>query len=105
MSKVSLTILEPRGVLEDPKRVGLSAPRLDTLNGKTIALMSINIPGVFRCINDKIKFPTKPGSSYGWVTSKGGKASDCIECGQCEDVCPQHLPIRELLKQAAEQFE
>ncbi|MBQ1565184.1 MAG: 4Fe-4S dicluster domain-containing protein [Clostridia bacterium] len=35
----------------------------------------------------------------------GTRASDCIECGQCEDVCPQHLPIRALLKQAAEQFE
>ena len=33
------------------------------------------------------------------------KASDCIECGACEDVCPQHLPIRKLLKQAAAQFE
>ncbi|MBO6011049.1 MAG: hypothetical protein J6P71_04550 [Oscillospiraceae bacterium] len=52
MSQVSLTILEPRGVLEDPKRVGLSAPRLDTLNGKTIALMSINIPGRFGATAD-----------------------------------------------------
>lgn len=67
--------------------------------------MQINIPGVFRCMNEKRKFPNRPGSRYGWVTGKGGKASDCIECGQCEDICPQHLPIRELLKQAAEQFE
>ncbi len=67
--------------------------------------MQINIPGVFRCMNDKIKFPNRPGSRYGWVTSKGGKASDCIECGACEEICPQHLEIRELLKQAAEQFE
>ena len=67
--------------------------------------MEINIPGIFRCVNDKIKFPNRPNSRYGWVTSKGGKASDCIECGACEQICPQHLPIRELLKQAAEQFE
>ena len=30
------------------------------------------------------------------------KASDCIECGVCEDRCPYNLPIREMLKKAAE---
>ena len=40
---VSLEILEPRGVLKNPKREGLFAPRLGDLNGKTIALMGINI--------------------------------------------------------------
>ena len=67
--------------------------------------MQINIPGIFRCVNDRIKFPNRPNSRYGWVTKNGGKASDCIECGACEAICPQHLPIRDLLKQAAEQFE
>jgi predicted aldo/keto reductase-like oxidoreductase len=34
-----------------------------------------------------------------------GKASDCIKCGKCEKVCPQHLQIRELLVKVAETFE
>ena len=34
-----------------------------------------------------------------------GKASECIRCGKCEKVCPQHLPIRELLKKVAGTFE
>ena len=41
--QITLEIVEPKGVLADPKREGLSNPRLDTLNGKTIALMSIQV--------------------------------------------------------------
>ena len=33
------------------------------------------------------------------------KASDCIKCGKCENVCPQHLKIRELLDEAVKYFE
>ncbi len=32
------------------------------------------------------------------------KAGACIECGACESRCPYHLPIREMLKRAAESF-
>lgn len=32
------------------------------------------------------------------------KASDCIGCGACEDRCPYHLPIREMLKNVAQHF-
>lgn len=68
--------------------------------------MQINIPGVFRSMNEQTKFPgRKSDRMYNWLTKKGGKASDCIQCGACEDICPQHLPIRELLIKAAEMFE
>lgn len=32
------------------------------------------------------------------------KASACIECGACETRCPYHLPIREMMKECAQQF-
>ena len=44
-------------------------------------------------------------TNYENLAGKFGKASDCVACGQCEGVCPQHLPIIELLKEAAEAFD
>jgi uncharacterized protein len=32
---------------------------------------------------------------------KGKKAEECIECGLCEDKCPQKLQIRRQLKETA----
>ena len=33
------------------------------------------------------------------------RASHCEECGQCEDLCPQHIPIREMLQAVVAEFE
>ena len=48
---------------------------------------------------------TPQGEYYKRLTENFGKASDCILCGKCEKVCPQHLPIRENLKLVAGEFE
>ena len=42
---------------------------------------------------------------YDRLSNVFGKASDCIACGQCEKICPQHLPIIENLKMIANHFE
>ena len=43
--------------------------------------------------------------NYDKLAEKRGKASDCIQCGQCEGACPQHLNIIEYLKDVAKHFE
>jgi predicted aldo/keto reductase-like oxidoreductase len=42
---------------------------------------------------------------YKSLTEEGGAANTCIECGACEEICPQHLPIRELLKETSKAFD
>ncbi|MBP5158168.1 MAG: 4Fe-4S dicluster domain-containing protein, partial [Treponema sp.] len=65
--------------------------------------MHISIPDVFRAINTLRRYPDdwRAKNFYSGVASRGGRAADCVGCGQCEGVCPQHLPIIDLLKEAA----
>lgn len=67
----------------------------------------INIPGVFGAMNDLSVYGNEQRAkgSYGWATHKGGKACDCIACGQCEAACPQHINIIEQLKKCSETFD
>ncbi len=67
----------------------------------------ILIPDLFACLNSKNIFHNwNMDFYYGEVlTSKNGKASDCIKCGKCEKVCPQHLEIRNLLDDVKNEFE
>ena len=67
----------------------------------------ISIPDLFAVMNTKqIHKNWDAGRCYSEVhTATGRRASDCLECGKCEQVCPQHLPIRKLLKDVAKAFE
>jgi hypothetical protein len=58
----------------------------------------VEIPKVFECmIAHKIYGVT--GWARAAYAALGGKASQCAECGKCEKKCPQHIPIRERLKE------
>jgi predicted aldo/keto reductase-like oxidoreductase len=41
----------------------------------------------------------------GLLSGHAALASQCVGCGQCEKVCPQHLPVRDLLRDVVRQFE
>ncbi len=73
--------------------------------------MNIAIPQYFSIYNEDMrerleeKGWTINFSNYGMLSNKFGKASECVECGQCESVCPQHLTIMDYLKDVAEHYE
>ena len=71
--------------------------------------MGIQIPRIFSLYNtDRLEVPEKgwtpQAQYYDCLIKNSGKASDCIECRQCEGVCPQHLPITKYLKDVAAYF-
>ena len=72
---------------------------------------SIPIPKYFSLYNEDMrenlaeKGWTVNESFYKKLAGSFGKASDCIACGQCESVCPQHLPIIRLLQDVAKRYE
>ena len=69
--------------------------------------MEIKIPSLFSSYNNMVLFgKNNSWETYEFIIEHGsGKPGDCIECGMCEAVCPQHLEIRDLLKKVAEKFE
>ena len=67
---------------------------------------SIPIPELFSCYNLKTTFHSWNQDYYYTIQTRDrGKASECLKCGKCERICPQHLEIRKLLVQVAQEFE
>lgn len=68
---------------------------------------NISIPDLFACLNAKKMYHDWNTDYYyhSVHTVNNGKASDCIKCGKCEAICPQHLPIRNLLVNVASEFD
>ena len=44
--------------------------------------------------------------SYGIAryAASGAPASECVDCGLCEERCPYHLPVRQMLKNVVKVF-
>ncbi|OBR96485.1 general stress protein 69 [Clostridium ragsdalei P11] len=68
--------------------------------------VDLDIPNIFSMYNNYFMYKSKESifNKYNNMPKKS-KASCCISCGKCEDNCPQHLPIRVLLRQVKSTFE
>ena len=71
--------------------------------------MEIGISGTFTAKNIYTLYGNKAMALHqeGWLVGGHGRkqAINCIQCGACEGVCPQHIKIRENLAEIAELFE
>ena len=71
----------------------------------------VNIPSCFETYNSRHVFKDKRAKllylffNGGIVTDKPSLASVCVQCEQCLEKCPQHLPIPDLLKDVQEDME
>lgn len=67
----------------------------------------IHIPDLFALLNAKKCFGNWNTDYYynNIHTAEGTKAKDCLKCGKCEKICPQHLEIRNLLEDVSAEFD
>ena len=68
--------------------------------------MKIDIPSIFSSMNIYKMYGNLERARRNYKMEVSGSApSACIQCGQCEGACPQHLPIIQYLKECAEVLE
>jgi len=67
----------------------------------------VNIPRNLSYLNDIFMLDDVENArfQYGVLLLPEEKAGNCIECGECEEVCPQNIKIREMLKEVKGTFE
>ena len=66
----------------------------------------VKIPELFGCLNSKKRFNSWTADlRYENIVKESAGPAECVKCGMCENACPQHLQIRDLLEDVAAQFE
>lgn len=71
--------------------------------------MSINIPEFFETYNRRMQAVSegtliRNKATYNEMLENGNGPADCLQCGQCENACPQHLSIIQYLKDIVEEY-
>jgi len=67
----------------------------------------VNIPANFLLLNNLAIYRDRGGAEFFYfhILEEAQRASHCEECGHCEELCPQHIPIPAMLKEVVREFE
>ena len=70
-----------------------------------VCQMEIGVSGSFTAMNYLTLYGSKDQALHQeeWLVGKHGRksANECVKCGKCEEVCPQHIKIRDELEKIA----
>ena len=88
-----------KGIIREQEKVGCTGCRYCMPCPK-----GVDIPGIFHYYN-LMYMEKKAPARFEFARNMGlrrepGFATQCVGCGLCESHCPQHLPIRQKLKEA-----
>jgi uncharacterized protein len=66
----------------------------------------VNIPANFLQLNDLSIYRNRDSAEFFYfnILKTEQRAAHCEECGHCEELCPQHIPIPAMLKEVAREF-
>jgi predicted aldo/keto reductase-like oxidoreductase len=67
----------------------------------------VSIPANFMQLNDLAIYRNREAAEFFYfhILKPEQRAAHCEECGHCEELCPQHIPIPAMLKEVAQEFE